>query len=154
MNVSQQQATEHVPLGRRERLKFADFKFHKSPAGRTHVEVELEYEGKRYSGKGEGASSPVADLRLAADAVAQALQSFLGAGARLEVVGVKLAHSFDADVAISAIRWHPTSSGLLVGCCLTDRNAPRAAALSVLNATNRMVEMFIVDSRAQSTRAT
>jgi primosomal replication protein N len=148
--VTQEHIPDHrPPLGRRERLKFVEFKFDKSPAGRTHVEVGLEYQGMRYTGRAEGQSTPLVDLRLAADAVAQAVQSFLGVGAKLEVVGVKLTRSFDADVAICAVRWHPSSSGLLVGCCLADRNQPRAAALAVLNATNRMVEMFIADSRAQ-----
>lgn len=134
---------------KRERLRFGAFTFTRSPAGRSVVQVELEHDGKKFVGRTEGQSSPVADLRLGADAAIQAVQAFLAGGLRLELIGVKLVRAFDANVAIVSVTRRPAAGGLLVGCCLADRDPVRAAALSVLNATNRIIEIYIAESRAQ-----
>jgi|SRR5687768_3980574 hypothetical protein len=134
---------------KRERLKFGAFTFTRSPAGRSVVQVELEHDGKKYVGRAEGSSSPVADLRLGADAAIQAVREFLAGGMGLELLGVKLVRAFDANVAIVSVTRRPAAGGLLVGCCLADRDPVRAAALSVLNATNRIIEIYIAESRAQ-----
>lgn len=137
---------------KRERLRFASFACHRSPAGRTRVEVELEFRGKRFSGTVEGSSSAVADLRIAADAAARALQAYLAEGPKVDLVGVKLVRGFDADVAIVSVRYG-SQPGQLVGCCLADRDPVRAAALAVLNATNRLIEIRILETGAAPPQA-
>jgi hypothetical protein len=131
----------------RVRVRFADYAFNRSPAGRAHVKIELEHNAKRFIGEAQGVSSPTTDLRLGADAALQALQRFLGSGVSFELGGVKLVRAFDADVAIVSVKARGTIGDMLVGCCLADRDPVRASALAVLNATNRVVENCIVDSR-------
>ena len=128
-------------------MRFAAFTFNRSPAGRALAQVELEHEGKRFAGESQGVSSPTADLRLGADAALRALQSFLGSGMVLELAGAKLVRAFDADVAIVSVKARGAVGDTLVGCCLADRDPVRAASLAVLNATNRVVENYIVDFR-------
>ena len=53
----------------RQRLRFSDFKFHRTPGGRCTAEVELEWiEGIKVRGSASGQSSPTVDLRVAAEA--------------------------------------------------------------------------------------
>ena len=65
---------------RSERLRFGSFTFTRSPAGRCVVQVELEYDGKRFVGRTEGQSSPIGDLRLGAEAAIEAIESFSQGG--------------------------------------------------------------------------
>ena len=69
------QADVAKPAGGNERLRFGSFTFTRSPAGRCIVQVELEYNGQRFVGKGEGQSSPIGDLRLGAEAAMQSSRS-------------------------------------------------------------------------------
>jgi hypothetical protein len=142
--------SEHVSReAKRERLKLVAFTFTRSPAGQSLVQVELEFEGKRFVGRSQGSSSPLADLRIGADAALQALRGFAADGLGLELIGVKLVHAFDTNVAIVSITRRAVKAAPLVGCCLADREPVRAAALSVLNATNRLIENYIAASRAK-----
>src|SRR6516164_9197296 len=66
-----------VVSGRRERLRFTDFTFHRSADGRCNAEVELEWlDGVRVRGGASGQSSQTVDLRVAADAALRALERF------------------------------------------------------------------------------
>jgi hypothetical protein len=128
---------------RSERLRFGSFTFTRSPAGRCVVQVELEYEGKRFVGKTEGQSSPIGDLRLGAEAAIEAIESFSQGGLGLELMGVKLIRAFDANVIIVSATQRSARGTRLVGCYLADRDAVRGAALAVLNATNRVLGNYI-----------
>lgn len=148
--MEQQGREPESPAGaKRERVRFGAFTFTRSPAGRSLAQVELEHGGKTFVGRAEGPSSPVADLRLGAEAAIQALQTFVAGGLGMDVIGVKLVRAFDANVAIVSLARRSGGGAHLVGCCLADREPVRAAALSVLNATNRLVENYI----ASTTRA-
>ena len=89
------QADVAKPVGGSARLRFGSFTFTRSPAGRCIVQVELEYNGQRFVGKGEGQSSPIGDLRLGAEAAMQAVESFAQNALGLELMGVKLVRAFD-----------------------------------------------------------
>lgn len=128
---------------RSERLRFGSFTFTRSPAGRCVVQVELEYDGKRFVGKTEGQSSPIGDLRLGAEAAIEAIESFAQGGLGLELMGVKLIRAFDANVIIVSATQRSARGTRLVGCYLADRDAVRGAALAVLNATNRVLGNYI-----------
>jgi hypothetical protein len=128
---------------RSERLRFGSFTFTRSPAGRCVVQVELEYDGKRFVGRTEGQSSPIGDLRLGAEAAIEAIESFSQGGLGLELMGVKLIRAFDANVIIVSATQRSARSTRLVGCYLADRDAVRGAALAVLNATNRVLGNYI-----------
>ena len=56
----------HVRRG--DRVRFSDFAFTRTPSGQCTAEVELEYDGQKVAGRSSGQSSPLADLRVAAEA--------------------------------------------------------------------------------------
>jgi len=61
---------------KRERLRFSDFRFTRTPSGQCSGEVELEWvDGVRVVGKAGGQSSPMGDLRISADAALRALET-------------------------------------------------------------------------------
>jgi len=131
------------PQVRRERLSFGSFTFTRSPAGRCAVQVELEYDGKKFIGRREGQSSPIGDLRLGAEAAMAAVEAFAQDGLGLELMGVKLVRAFDANVIIVSCTQRASRGTRLVGCYLADRDAVRGAALAVLNATNRVLGNYL-----------
>jgi hypothetical protein len=145
-------ATAFTPLSdaRRERLRFSEFSFTRTPAGVCVAEVELEWApGSRFRGRSEGQSSPLGDLRIAAEAAMRALESFSKGELSFELIGVKMVRAFDANLIIVSIsmRGSPTPTRLL-GCYLAEGDIARGAATAVLNATNRVLGNFISVGRA------
>jgi hypothetical protein len=128
---------------RRERLSFGAFTFTRSPAGRCIAQVDLEYDGRKFTGKCEGQSSPLGDLRLGAEAAMNAIENFTEGTLGLELLGVKLVRAFDANVVIVSCAQRTARSTRLVGCYLSDRDTVRGAALAVLNATNRVLGNYL-----------
>ena len=134
---------------RPERVRFVGFRFDRTPAGQCEATVELEHEGRRVGAKESGQSSPLGDLRVAATAALRALEQIAHDEPAFELIGVKLVRAFDANVVIVSVelreqgqeRSEPTR---LVGCYLVgDNDVRRGAALSVLNATNRILGNYI-----------
>src|SRR5205809_5594788 len=138
-NVVEQSVSSQsdASAGKSQRLRFGSFTFTRSPAGRCIVQVELEYNGKKYVGRREGQSSPIGDLRLGAEAAMQAVEAFSDNSLGLELMGVKLVRAFDANVVIVSATQRTARGTRLVGCYLADRDAVPGAALAVSNATNR-----------------
>ncbi len=144
-NAVEQQSPQpaEAPTTRSERLRFGSFTFTRSPAGRCIVQVELDFNGKRYVGRTEGQSSPIGDLRLGAEAAMQAVESFAQGALGLELMGVKLVRAFDANVVIVSCTQRNARGTRLVGCYMADRDAVRGSALAVLNATNRVLGNYL-----------
>ena len=145
-------ATAFTPQSdaRRERLRFSEFSFTRTPAGVCVAEVELEWNpGSRFRGRSEGQSSPLGDLRIAAEAAMRALEAFSKGELAFELIGVKMVRAFDANLIIVslAMRGSPTPTRLL-GCYLAEGDIARGAATAVLNATNRLLGNFIAVGRA------
>ena len=130
---------------KRERLRFSDFKFTRTPSGQCSCEVELEWvDGVRVVGKASGQSSPMGDLRISADAVLRALETFSGSALQFELVGVKLLRAFDANVVIVSVNVKKGEGPpRLLGCYLAEHDAVRGTVVAVLNATNRVLGNFI-----------
>ena len=150
MLPSSPQSNAPTPLAtpaqlKRERLRFSNFSFTRSPAGRCHAEVELEWvDGVRVVGKADGQTSELGDLRIAAEAALRALESFSDQALVFELVGVKLLRAFDANVVIVSVGVkRGEGPGKLLGCYLAEKDIPRGAVLAVLNATNRVLGNFI-----------
>jgi len=130
------------PLLQRERVKFQDFTFERTPDGRCRARVELAWAGGRhFRGEAEGMASETGDMRCAATAALDALVKAVGTPAvRLELLGVKSVRAFDSLVVIVALSaTDGTRSTRLVGSYLTETDIARGAALAVLNATNRFL---------------
>jgi len=130
--------------GRRERLRFTDFRFERGPDGRCSAEVELEWlDGVRVRGASAGQSSPTVDLRVAAEAALRALERFSDEALDFELVGVKAIRAFDANVIIVSVANRGAGPKHLLGSCLVETDPVRGAVVAVLSATNRVLGNFI-----------
>ena len=134
-------ATAVIPLNpRRERLRFADFSFTRTPSGQCSAEVSLEWDNVLYAGRAIGQSSPLGDFRVAAEAALRALEDFAKEAMHFELLGVKHVRAFDANLLIVSVSVREDSQlTRLVGCYLADSDTRRGAAMAVLNATNRVL---------------
>ena len=130
---------------RRERLRFQSFSFTRAPNGTCVAQVELDWmDGHTTTGRATGQSSPMGDLRLSADAALHAIQTFVGGQMQFELLGVKALRAFDANIVIvSVAQKRPEGPVRLLGSFLAEEDQPRAAALAVLNATNRVLSQFL-----------
>ena len=129
---------------RRERLRFAEFSFTRTPSGQCNSEVSLEWDGEVFSGKALGQSSPLGDFRVAAEAALNALMTFSKGALHFELLGIKQMRAFDENLIIVSIAMrHEGKLTRLVGCYLVDEDTRRGAAIAVLNATNRVLGNFI-----------
>ena len=134
-----------IPLGpRRERLRFAQFAFTRTPSGHCTAEVSLEWDQTMYVGKATGQSSPLGDFRIAAEAALYAVQDFVKDAMHFELLGVKHVRAFDSNLLIVSVsvREHETITRL-VGCYLADGDARRGAAMALLHATHRVLGNYI-----------
>lgn len=125
------------------RLFFNSFTSERSPSGKCTAQIVLEFGGKRWTGRAEGQSSPIGDLRLGAEAAMHAVEDFADGSLGLELMGVKLIRAFDANVVIVSATQRSARDVKLVGCYLADDDAMRGAALAVLNATNRALGNYL-----------
>jgi hypothetical protein len=123
------------------RLRFAEFRMDRLPSGRCRATVVLtQGEQTRYHAECEGLSSPAGELRCAAQACTSALTQAVQGTINFEFLGVKAIRAFDTNVVIVALSTH--GEGMprrVVGSVLTEEDTARAAALAVLNATNRLL---------------
>jgi hypothetical protein len=125
-----------------DRLKFSEFEMHRLPNGRCRARVVLSrHDDEEFVGESEGLTSQAGELRCAADSCVIALNRAVDGRFRFELLGVKAVRAFDSHVVIVSLALPgELASQRLVGCYLsTDSDAPRGAALAVLNATNRIL---------------
>jgi hypothetical protein len=137
--------TTVIPISsRRERLKFSDFSFTRTPSGQCSAEVSLEWDNVIYTGRAGGQSSPLGDFRVAAEAALRALDDFAKGEMHFELLGVKHVRAFDSDLLIVSIGLRQAGEVTrLVGCYMAETDTRRGAAMAVLNATNRVLGNYI-----------
>jgi hypothetical protein len=124
---------------RDNRVRFSRFDLTRTKSGQTTAEVTLEMDGKKHVGQATGPSSPLGDLRISAEACLRALSGF-SEGIEFELMAVKHIRAFDSNLAIVSITHRQDGSNFpLVGCYLATEDVCRGAAISVLNATNRVL---------------
>jgi hypothetical protein len=123
------------------RLRFAEFRIDRLPSGRCSARVLLTGpSGARYEGDAQGLSSQAGELRCAAQACIGALTQSVQGELSFECLGVKAIRAFDATVVIVSLATHGEGAPKrVVGSVLTEEDPTRAAALAVLNATNRLL---------------
>lgn len=124
-----------------ERLRFAEFVLDRLPNGRCRAKVGLTWkDSEAFAGESEGLCSQAGELRCAAQACVQALSQAVQGGMVFELLGVKSVRAFDATVVIVSLSTNAEGTDQrVVGSVLTEQDAARAAALAVLNATNRIL---------------
>jgi hypothetical protein len=124
-----------------ERLRFAEFVLDRLPNGRCRAKVGLTWrDSEAFTGESEGLCSQAGELRCAAQACVLALGQAVQGGVVFELLGVKAVRAFDATVVIVSLSTNGEGNDQrVVGSVLTEEDAARAAALAVLNATNRIL---------------
>ena len=122
-----------------ERLSFSDFQFNRFPNGLCRAEVCLTLsDHPAYTGHSDGSGSATGVLRCAALASIAALQQAIQADVTIELLGVKGVSAFDSTIVIVSIGVRDDGRyQKLVGAYVADEGMERAAAVAVLNATNR-----------------
>jgi hypothetical protein len=127
------------------RIRFVETRTRKAQTGLCHADVELErLDGGRVIGSRSGQPSAMGMIRVAAEAAVEALHQAVTGDQRFELVGVKTVRAFDQTVVLVLLTTR-TSRGLvrLVGAAVGDSadeaDVSRAAALAVLNASNRVL---------------
>ena len=124
-----------------ERLRFAELVLDRLPNGRCRAKVGLTWrDSEAFAGESEGLASQAGELRCAAQACVHALAQAVPGGMAFELLGVKAVRAFDATVVIVSLSTNAEGSDQrIVGSVLTELDPARAAALAVLNATNRIL---------------
>jgi hypothetical protein len=123
-----------------ERLRFAEFVLDRLPNGRCRAKVGLTWrDSEAFTGESEGLASQAGELRCAAQACVHALGQAVQGGMAFELLGVKAVRAFDATVVIVSLSTSAEGDQRVVGSVLTEDDPARAAALAVLNATNRIL---------------
>ena len=123
-----------------------------APDGRCLVSVGLEWRGRSIRRTSYGVETLQGRLRAAAQASLAAALEVSDGRADLSLLGVKAVRAFDGWVAI--VRVNGTAADrahrlLGAAACEEEDDLPRAAAVAVLNATNRVLEQ-LVESPATS----
>ncbi len=124
-----------------DRLRFSHFEIERLVNGRCRADVRLTWQDEsEYHGESAGLASQAGELRCAAQACVNALAKSVEGKVTFELFGVKAVRAFDSTVIIVSLAAQNGDGGhRLVGCCLTDEDPARGAALAVLNATNRIL---------------
>jgi hypothetical protein len=125
------------------RVRFVGIDLLRPRPGAVRARVELEWADRVSVGEEDGETGQAGELRACAGATLRAIEEILGV-ARFSLVGVRATRIFDADLVAVAV------TGLeerkLIGACLVTDGFPRAAALAILNATNRKLEPHLPGS--------
>jgi len=110
------------------------------PTGQCRARVALSWaNSKPFVGEATGLSSQAGELRCSAQACLNAIAKAIP-DQTFDLVGVKAVRAFDATVVIASLAKQGKMEGpRVVGSCLLQDDAPRGAALAVLNATNRLL---------------
>ena len=104
---------------------------------KVRVTVTLEWDGEVVSAEEDAADTPNMRLQAAARATAAALDQAVDAGT-IDLIGAQFVEAFDTTfvfVGVSVLTGRDTA--LHTGTCEVKRGAEQAAALGVLDATNR-----------------
>jgi len=130
----------------RERLKFEDVVHSAAPDGMCRIGVRLEWRGTVLQGSVEGVDTDYGRLRAAAAATLEAVLAAAGGRLDLELMGVKAVRAFDGWVVVARLQGVAEGRPYrLLGSasCENDSGLARASALSILDATNRILSRFI-----------
>ena len=127
--------------GEPRRVRLLALRAQRFPTGQCRAEVELQrLDGATVVGAREGFAIALGDLRIVAEATLDALHRASSSGVRFELLGVKTVRAFDETVVLVQVAVVAGREPVrLVGAAMGDTDLPRAAVLSVLNATNRVL---------------
>lgn len=131
---------------KRQRLRFEELKYDTRPDGRCEVTVRLEWLEKIHAATVEGLETQQGRLRASSAATIDAVLQAAGDSVSLELLGIKAVHAFDGWVVVTSLRAEVkerTYRLLGSASCEEENDLLRAAALSVLDASNRVLERHV-----------
>ncbi len=130
----------------RQRLRFEELTHHSGADGSCTVTVRLEWCGQMHTTSVEGLETQQGRIRTSSLATIGAVLDATGESVSLELLGIKAVHAFDGWVVVTSLRAEASGrSYRLLGSasCEEEADLLRAAALSVLDASNRVVERHV-----------
>ncbi len=125
------------------RVKFVRASLDQPAPNQCVAKVELEHsESGSCVGSATGGCRDEEGLRATAQATAEALMQAVGGGHQLQVHGVELFDAFGKSaVLVHLADQHRERTQALMGFCMAGEDPTRAAALAVLNAANRVLDV-------------
>jgi hypothetical protein len=141
-SVKLQLAYPAPPLPTR-RARFVGVRVEQLRTGARQATVELEWDGKVFSGVAEGEAIAAGEMRSCAQATLQALEAVIAGAATFSLIGIKATRIFDTELVAVLLSSDQAHGQQLIGSSLVTDNAHQAAALAVLNATNRLLGNFL-----------
>lgn len=127
----------------RQRLRFEGSTRRTAPDGRCRITVRLEWCGRALEGEAEGLDTHHGRVRAAAEAALAAALAAAWRRVHLALLGVKSVRAFDGWVVVvrlNALLGERPLKLLGAASCEEEVEVERAAALAVLDATNRVLE--------------
>ena len=135
-----------APPRTRTRVRFVECSFELLGPAHAAGRVVLEWEGESVEMAAEGETGPMAMLRLPAIATLRALGHITTGNFEARLVGVKQVRVFDGDMIVVLLHSPQAPHRQMIGACLVTDQPARAAALAVLNATNRVMGNYLAIS--------
>lgn len=129
----------------RQRLRFDEILHESAPDGRCNVGVRLEWCGRMLEARAEGLETHHGRIRAAAAATLDAALAAAGKRIHLELLGVKAVRAFDGWVVVVRVAGEVSGRSFrLLGSasCEDEEGLTKAAAQSILDATNRLLERY------------
>lgn len=130
----------------RQRLRFEELAHASSPNGRGTVAIRLEWCGQVHTGSAEVVETLEGRLRASSLATIGAVRAAAGERLALDLLGIKAVRAFDGWVVVTSLQAETAGrSYRLLGSasCENEPELLRAAALSVLDASNRVLERYV-----------
>ena len=134
------------------RIGFKEFKLEQLPENRCAVQVVLAWpEGDGFAGTAWGEDSEMGRLRCAADAAARAVALSVNHEVALKLAKVRTVQESDVGIVVVLLSGQVLGeTQRLVGSSIIGEEPERSAALSVLKATNRLLDGVIFSLSAYS----
>lgn len=134
--------------GRRTRVRFEDVEYEEFPDSRCRVAVRMEWAGRRLVGEATGNLTREGILQTAARAALQTLEEATEERLALSLLGIKAVRAFDGWVIVAAVsgRAGDASYKLLGAQASPGEATVRAAVLTILDATNRIVAKYLLSA--------
>jgi hypothetical protein len=127
----------------RQRVRFVHLKRSVCADQQIACEVRLEWAGCEYSGAATGAKGDALELRTAASAALLAVLHLVPAELGIRLAGVKQVRAFDVDMVVISLYSPNREPHNLVGAVIAGSDPPRAAAMAVLSALNRLLGNYL-----------
>ncbi len=138
---------EQTPISEeRQRLRFEGLTHDPRTDGRCMISVSLEWCGRMHTGTAEGIETLQGRIRTSSIATLSAVMEATSKRMHLELLGVKAVRAFDGWVVITSLQAEASGKSYrLLGSasCEADDGLLRTAVLSVLDASNRVLERYV-----------